>query len=231
MTASLQAAKHAAARAALELVTDGLCVGLGSGSTASIFIELLGAAVREGRFKKLACVPTSLDSEKLAKQAGINVVDFVTHARCDLTVDGADEIDPRLNVVKGLGGALLREKIVAQNSDRLVIIADETKLVSRIGERSPLPVEVVRFGLDASERFLRSLQCVPTLRKGKDGQPYLTDNGNVIFDCRFDQPYDVHGISRLLETRAGIVEHGLFLGMVHEALVATSTGEVKRLSR
>lgn len=223
-------AKRLAASAALELVRDGMCLGLGSGSTASIFIELLGQAVRAGTIRNVVGIPTSVQSDTLARAGGIRVVDFDTHARCDLTVDGADEIAPRLDLIKGLGGAALREKVVAQNSDRLVIIADESKLVDRLGTKAPVPVEVTTFGLPASERFLRSLGSTPVLRQVA-GQTFVTDNGNYILDCRFDgidQPAD---LARTLEARAGVVQHGMFLGLATGAIVAMGDGSIRKLSR
>jgi ribose 5-phosphate isomerase A len=221
-------AKRLAASAALELVHDGMCLGLGSGSTASIFIELLGQALRDARFRDLVGIPTSTQSDTLARAGGVPVVDFDTHARCDLTIDGADEIDPQLNLIKGLGGALLREKVVAQNSDRLVIIADESKLVTRLGTKAPVPVEVTTFGLSASERFLRSVGSTPALRQAS-GKPFVTDNGNLILDCRFDGIDDPASLARRLEERSGIVQHGMFLGLAAGAIVAMKDGSIRKL--
>jgi ribose 5-phosphate isomerase A len=223
--------KQRAADAALEEIRDGQVVGLGTGSTAERFIVALAEAVRSGRFGNIRGVPTSAASERLARDEGIPLVGFDRVEKIDITIDGADEIAPNLDLIKGLGGALLREKLVAQNSKRLVIIADESKLMPYLGARSPLPVEVARFGLEATERFLRGLGCQPALRRdGTSGAPLVTDNGNHIFDCRFARIDDAHELHAKLKSRAGIVEHGLFLGIANLALVATSS-TVKRITR
>lgn len=213
-----------AARAALKLVRSKMTVGLGSGSTATLFIEGLGHAIQSGELTDIVGIPSSIPSEQLARAVGIRVVDFDTHDHCDLTVDGADEFDPSLDLIKGLGGALLREKIVAQHSRRLVIIVDDSKRVDRLGQKSPLPVEVTPFAVAAHERFLRALGAAPTLRT-KGGQPFLTDNGNYIFDCRFsDGIGDVRGLATALAGQAGIVEHGLFIGLASSVIVADPDG-------
>ena len=139
-------------------------------------------------------------------------------------MDGADVIGPNLTLIKGGGGALLREKIVAQNSKKLVIIADASKTVSRLGVKGPLPVEIAPFSLPTSERFLVSLGCTPTLRQRADGQTYVTDNGNLIFDCRFDGIDDPAGLNAKLRSRAGIIETGLFVGIASMAFVADDDG-------
>lgn len=214
-----------AARAALKLVRSNTTVGLGSGSTATLFIEALGQALQAGDLHDVVGIPSSVPSESLARAVGIPVVDFGTHAYCDLTIDGADEFDPSLDLIKGLGGALLREKIVAQHSRQLVIIVDESKRVDRLGQKSPLPVEVTPFALAAHERFLRALGATPTLRAAGDGTPYMTDNGNHILDCRFaDGIGDARGLAVALAAQAGIVEHGLFLGLASSVIVASADG-------
>jgi len=213
--------KQLAAAEALKLVRSGMCIGLGTGSTATIFIELLGHAVKSGDLSDIRGVPTSVQSDQLARSLGIELVNFSNVFKCDLTIDGADEVSPRLELIKGLGGALLREKIVAQNSDRLVIIADASKRVLKLGTRSPLPVEVVRFALAAHERFLKNLGSEPNLRRAPDGLPFITDNGNYIFDCRFPRGIDdAPRLAHELGDHAGIVEHGLFLGLAKLALIA-----------
>lgn len=224
-------AKKLVAQKAVSLVKPGMVVGLGSGSTASLFIAALGEAVRSGAIRDIVGIPTSRDSETLAKQAGIAVTDFADKAACDLTIDGADEVTDSVDLIKGLGGAMLREKLVAQNSKRLVIIVDDSKRVSRLGTKSPLPVEVTPFGLAAHERFMRSLGAEPILRRKKDSdEPYVTDNGNLILDCRFANGMkDAATIERALGQRAGIVEHGLFLGIARGALIATKAGTVETL--
>ncbi len=212
--------KQRAAEAALQFVSSGIVLGLGTGSTAKFFIQAVGRAFSDGKIKDIRCMPTSRESERLAREAGLPIASFAEVQHIDLTVDGADEIAPGLNLIKGLGGALLREKLVAQNSRRLIIIADQSKIVARLGTQSPLPVEVIPFGQEASERFLRSLGCQPMLRRNADGSPFVTDNGNHIFHCKFagiDNPAD---LNQKLSQRAGIVESGLFLGLAESAIVA-----------
>jgi ribose 5-phosphate isomerase A len=165
-------------------------------------------------------VPTSVNSEKLAREAGLPVVTFAQTSKIDLTVDGADEIAPDLTLIKGLGGALLREKLVAQNSSKLIIIADAGKLVTKLGSKSPLPVEVTPFGFEANERFLRDLTCTPTLRRQPDGQIFITDNGNYIFDCKFTEIADPRDLNQKLGNRAGVVESGLFIDLAQMAIIA-----------
>ncbi|HEX8323626.1 MAG TPA: ribose-5-phosphate isomerase RpiA [Tepidisphaeraceae bacterium] len=216
--------KQNAARAALAHVRSGMTLGLGTGSTAKWFIEFLAAELKAGRLSGIRGVPTSTQSDDQATSLGIPLVDFSQVEQCDLTVDGADEVAPSLTLIKGLGGALLREKIVAQNSKRLIIIADESKVVQQLGSKSPLPVEIAPFARPTSERFLRSLGCTPTLRKRATGQDYVTDNGNLIFDCRFDAIDDAAKLDRDLRSHAGIVETGLFVGIAELAIVGTVDG-------
>lgn len=213
-------AKQRAGEAALGHVKDGMIVGLGTGSTAKFFIQAVGDAVKAGKLRDIRGVPTSVESEKLARAAGLPVVTFAQTAKIDLTVDGADEVAPDLTLIKGLGGALLREKLVAQNSTKLIIIADANKLVTKLGTKSALPVEVTPFGFEASERFLRDLECTPTLRRTKAGEIFITDNGNYIFDCRFKEIADVRELNKNLAMRAGIVESGLFIDLAHIAIIA-----------
>lgn len=226
-----QSTKLLAARAALALVQSGMTVGLGSGSTATFFIEALGKSIQTGELRDITGIPTSVPSDRLARAVGIPIVDFDTHTQTDLTIDGADEYDPALDLIKGLGGALLREKIVAQHSRRLVIIVDDSKRVDRLGQKSALPVEVTQFALPAHERYLRTLGASPTLRM-KDETPFITDNGNYILDCRFkDGIGDASGLAAALAARAGIVEHGLFLGLAASVIVASADGIVRTINR
>jgi ribose 5-phosphate isomerase A len=150
----------------------------------------------------------------------IPLVSLAQVDQIDVDVDGADEIDPKLDLIKGLGGALLREKIVAQNSRRMIVIADASKRVEVLGTRAPLPVEVVPFEQETQARFLRSLGCTPTLRTGADGKPFLTDNGNVLYDCRFARIENADALQDALKQRAGIVDSGLFLRMADTAIIA-----------
>ena len=213
-------AKQRAGEAALQHVKDGMIVGLGTGSTAKFFIEAVGAAVRAGKLRDIRAIPTSVNSEKLAVAAGLPVVTFAQSTRIDLTVDGADEIAPDLTLIKGLGGALLREKLVAQNSSRLIIIADAGKLVTKLGTKCPLPVEVTQFGFEASERFLRDLGCMPAIRRSADGAIFISDNGNYIYDCKFTEIADPRELDSKLAGRSGIVESGLFIDLAHTAIIA-----------
>jgi ribose 5-phosphate isomerase A len=213
--------KQRAAEAALSFVRDGMVIGLGTGSTADQFLQALAAQLKGGKLRAVRGVPTSRQSERRAEQLGIPIVSLVEHPSPDVTIDGADEIAPNLDLIKGLGGALLREKIVAQNSKMLVIIADSRKAVSVLGSKSPLPVEVAPFGHEIQAEFLRSLGAVPTLRSERTGNPFITDNGNYIYDCRFPRIDDPRGLEAALRARAGIVGTGLFLGMANVALIAS----------
>ncbi|HQY89342.1 MAG TPA: ribose 5-phosphate isomerase A [Tepidisphaeraceae bacterium] len=223
--------KRLAAQEALKLIRSGMTVGLGTGSTATIFIQLLGEALAQKKLANIIGVPTSVQSDQLARSLGIPIVEFShDHPVCDVTIDGADEIDDGLDLIKGLGGALLREKVVAQNSRKLVIIADESKRVSKLGTRGQLPVEVTKFALSAHEMYLESLGCTPTLRRAKDGSPFVTDNGNHIFDCKFQNGIeDAPKLAEQLSTRAGIVEHGLFIGLATQAFIGMSDGTCVKL--
>jgi ribose 5-phosphate isomerase A len=212
--------KQRAAEAALAFVKDGMVVGLGTGSTSDFFHKALAREIKEGRLRDIKGVPTSRHAEAAAVRLGIPLVTFAQSPRIDVTVDGADEIDPELRLIKGLGGALLREKIVAQNSARMVVIADASKTSARLGTKSPLPVEVTPFGFETHEAFLRSLGATPTLRR-KDDAAFVTDNGNYIYDCKFQSPIaDPVALEAKLKGRAGVVETGLFIGIAAVTLVA-----------
>lgn len=217
--------KRAAAARALEWVASGMRLGLGTGSTVAHFLDLLGEGVRAGRLERLVGVPTSIRTEERARALGIPLAELHDAQPLDLAVDGADEVDPALDLVKGLGGALLREKMVAQASGRLIIMVDESKRVARLGMKAPLPVEVTRFGWRAQLPFLAELGCEPVLRLGTDGSPYLTDNGNHMLDCRFPSGMDhPRAVDDALGRRAGIVESGLFLGLATVVVVAGTDG-------
>ncbi len=222
--------KRRAADAALPLLASGMVVGLGTGSTADHFLIGLAAALAGGQLRDVVGVPTSRQSEYRAIELGIPLTTLGKHPVLDLTVDGADEVDPDLRLIKGLGGALVREKIVAQNSRRFVIIADGAKTVPRLGTRAPLPVEVVPFAFEVQDRFFRSLGAEPTLRK-VGGMVFNTDNGNLIYDCRFPAGIaDPAAVERAILDRAGVVGCGLFLGMADTVLVGTADG-VTRMDR
>jgi ribose 5-phosphate isomerase A len=212
--------KQRAAQAALQYVVSGMVVGLGTGSTADYFLSALGEAVASGRLKDLKGIPTSKQSERRAVEMHIPLTTLAQHPVCDVTVDGADEVAPNLDLIKGLGGALLREKVVAQNSRKLVIIADEGKVVPHLGAKSPLPVEVTQFAADAHEDFFRSLGAQPKTRMVGGGMAFVTDNGNYIYDLHFpDGIRDAVKLQAALKSRAGIVETGLFLGLASVALI------------
>jgi ribose 5-phosphate isomerase A len=213
--------KQRAAEAALKYVASGMVVGLGTGSTADQFLQALARDIKSGKLANIKGVPTSVQSERRAKELGIALTTLAESPNPDVTIDGADEVDPNFDLIKGLGGALLREKIVAENSKKLVIIADAGKVVPKLGTRAMLPVEVVQFCHEVHVPFLKAMGAVPELRKSSQGSPYITDNGNYIYDCRFtigiDQPKKVE---QALHQRAGIVETGLFLGMATFAIIA-----------
>ncbi len=212
--------------AAVALVEDGMVVGLGTGSTAAFAIDGLIARVRGGL--KIVGIPTSERSATQARDGGIELTDFAHHTKVDLTIDGADEIARgSLDLIKGLGGALLREKIVAAASARMVIIADEPKLVSGLGATVPVPVEVVGFGWQTTAIRLERIGARPVLRKAADGSAFRTDGGNLILDCHFGAIGDPAALERDISMVVGVVETGLFIGMATTALVATPNGVVR----
>lgn len=227
--------KRQAAAEAVKLVEPGMKLGLGSGSTAAIFVELLGAKVRAG-FDVIG-VPTSEGTARLAEKAGIRLTTLDDDPALDLTIDGADEIDPALRLIKGGGGAHLREKIVASASSQLVIIADTSKKVEVLG-KFPLPIEVVRFGLASTRAFIEALaadagcQGELTLRRGSDGEPFVTDSGNYILDAAFGRIEDPDLIADALKLTPGVVEHGLFLDLADAAILGGPDGvEVLMIDR
>lgn len=219
--------KRQAAARALEDVRDGMKLGLGTGSTAKHFVELLGARVRSGL--RVVGVPTSETTRADAERCGVPLTTLDEIDRLDLTVDGADEIDPALNLIKGGGGALLREKIVAAASDRLIVIADDSKWVETLG-RFPLPVEVVSFGLSATRRAMERAftECGVSgqmaVRKASNGHAFVTDGGHWIVDAHLGHITDPPGLAALLASIPGVVEHGLFIGLASTALLAGPQG-------
>lgn len=220
-----QAAEHAAG-----MVESGMVVGLGFGSTAVYAVRRIAARLAAGELTGLLGVPTARSVEAEASALGIPLTTLEDHSQIDLTIDGADEVDPQLGLIKGGGGALLREKIVAQASRRQIIVVDESKLSERLGTRAALPVEVIPFGWGAQARFLERLGSEVARRSLPDGSPFTTDQGNWILDCRFGPMEDPGALAALLQDRAGIVEHGLFLGLATEVIVAGSDG-LRRLTR
>jgi ribose 5-phosphate isomerase A len=223
--ASRDAMKKAAAIAAVAELTDGLVIGLGTGSTAEHVIEALAVRVAAGL--RIAGVPTSERTAALARGRGITLTSFAEHPVLDLDIDGADEVEiGSLNLIKGLGGALLREKIVAAASRRMIVVVDETKLVTRLGV-TPVPVEIVAFGHEATLAALAASGATPVLRLAK-GVPFVTDGGNYIADCAFADLSDPGAVQRRLDRLAGVVGTGLFLGMASLVIVGTATG-IRRL--
>jgi ribose 5-phosphate isomerase A len=225
--------KQRAAERAVELVASGMVVGLGTGGTAGYAIRRIGALLRQGELHGIVAVPTSVATAAEARRLGIPLMDDAHAGPADITIDGADEIDPRLDLIKGRGGALLREKIVAQASRRFVIVADETKLSPALGTRAPLPVEVVPFGWRSQMEYLVA-QVPPArvqLRAAPDGKPVATDQGNFILDCMTGPIERPEQLALRLEAQAGVVAHGLFLGLATDVIVAGASGIVHRTRR
>lgn len=219
--------KRAAAARALQFIEPRMRIGLGTGSTAAKLVELLGAKVRDGL--EVVCVPTSEATRVQAAALGIPLATLDEVPLLDLTIDGADEIDSELRLIKGGGGALLREKIVASASDRMIVIADRSKLVETLGAFA-LPVEIVPFGSTATRNMVEMLAgdigCHGNiaLRQGKDGKPYITDGGNYILDCAFGRIDDPEGLDDMLKIIPGVVENGLFLALADAAVIAGPDG-------
>lgn len=216
--------KQEAARYALDYVRDGMVLGLGTGSTNAFFLDMLGEQLRTGALRDITGIPTSEGTAERARELGIPLATLADHAHLDLAVDGADEADSDLNVIKGLGRALLREKIVEIHADRFVVVVDESKVVERLG-RGPLPVEILPFGLEAHLRWLGTLGCRAELWHEVDGSRIVTDNGNYLVRCWFPEGIeDAYALAGALAERPGIVEHGLFLDMATELVVAGEDG-------
>jgi len=216
--------KKAAAEAAAKLVQSGMVVGLGSGTTAALFVSALALRISQENLRIVA-IPTSEKTADQARALKIPLTTFAERARIDLTIDGADEVElGGLGLIKGHGGALLREKIVAAASGRMAVVADETKLVERLGSLVSVPVEVVPFGWQTTEKRLRDLGGNPALRLDASGKPYVTDGGNYIFHCAFKPMENPKEIAHLLDHVVGAVEHGLFLGFASEAIIGGREG-------
>ncbi len=224
---AIEEQKEAAARRSLSFVQDGFVVGLGSGATASYAIRFLGELVRSGL--RIRAIPASVRSRDLATRAGIPLTSFEECAEIDVTIDGADEVNPALELIKGGGGALLREKIIASASRNVVIIVDSSKLVPVLG-RFPLPVEVVFFAEPLLVKRIAALGASVVLRKDATGKPYVTDEGHHILDCHFGQICNPAELARELDQMPGVVEHGLFLNVADVVLVGEDSG-VRELHR
>jgi ribose 5-phosphate isomerase A len=221
----LTEARDAAATAAVELVEPGMTIGLGSGRALWKALELLA-----DRGEPVRCVVASSRTDKLARQAGFTVVALDGTVELDLALDGADEVDPSLGLIKGGGGALLREKIVISAARRFAVVAEASKKVARLGETFRLPVEVVRFGWQDTRRRLAALLPDAEQRLREDGEAYLTDEGHFILDCAVPPSGDVGELGRAIKQIPGVVEHGLFIGMATDALLGNPDGSVERLT-
>ncbi len=209
---------------AVEFVRSGMAVGLGAGTTARFAMRRLAEKLREGQLHEIVGIPCSTDVGVEARRLGIHLVALEDRPVIDVTIDGADEVDPAFNLIKGGGGALLREKIVAQASRREVIVVDEGKLSSVLGTRWPVPVEVVSFGWRSQAQYLESLGARVSVRHTQDGSLYFTDQSNLILDCDFGPIGHLAELARQLSARAGIVEHGLFLALATDLIVASDAG-------
>ncbi len=215
--------KLAAAESAATLVLPGMAVGLGSGSTASLAVNAIGKRVSEGL--RISGIPTSESTAAQARSLGIPLISLTEVSEIDLTIDGADEVEQgSLNLMKGHGGALLREKIVASVSKRLVIVVDDSKLVNQLAAKFPIPTEVVQFGWQVTARQLTNLGARTSLRQNAAGEPFVSDGGHYILDCHFNPPIDAQRLAQELDHIVGLVEHGLFIGLTSEVHVASTTG-------
>ena len=222
--------KQNAAQHAVGFVKSGMVIGLGTGSTTRFALELMGEGIKAGQLRDIVGIPSSLQTEKVANELGIPLATLEQHPEIDLTIDGADEVDPQLNLIKGGGGALLREKVLAQASRRNVIIVDEGKLSPQLGTRWPVPVEVVPFAWQPEVNYLKSLGATVTLRKNNDQSIFTTDQDNLILDCNFGPIPNPEQLTFQLAQRAGIGENGLFLGLATEVIVAGRKG-IRHLKR
>jgi len=220
--------KKQAAERAVELIESGMVIGLGHGSTAILAVRRIAALLEEGKLSEVLGVPCSSQVEEAARNLRIPLTTLDEHPRIDLTIDGADEINGNLDLIKGGGGALLREKIVAQASRREVIVADESKLSPALGTQRALPVEVIPFGWQSQALYLESLGATVIMRKNDNEERFMTDQGNLILDCSFGPIANPESLAEALNARAGIVEHGLFLGLATDLIVAHTEGVCHR---
>jgi ribose 5-phosphate isomerase A len=217
---TMEQLKQLAAEKACDLIKDGMIVGLGSGTTVKYAIKKIGKLVKEGL--RIKGIPTSIETAELARKEGIPLTDLQKYPRIDLTIDGADEVDPKLNLIKGRGGALTREKIVAFNSIREIIVVDETKLVKVLG-KTRLPVEVIPPGWFPVKKELESLGAKVQLRKQK-GKEFVTDNGNYLLDCQFDVIKNPKELEARINSIPGVVENGLFINLANKVIIGSREG-------
>ncbi|MCK4416101.1 MAG: ribose-5-phosphate isomerase RpiA [Thermoplasmatales archaeon] len=213
--------KKMAAEKAVEHVDNGMVIGLGTGSTVKYAIKKLGEMVNTGL--KIEGIPTSLRTKKLATEYNIPLVDLNDYTEIDLTIDGADEVDSHLNLIKGGGGALTREKIIAYHSKKEIIVIDETKVVKKLGIDSPVPVEVTKYGWNATKKTLEELGCTAELRTIMD-EVYITDNSNYILDCDFGKINEPEALEKEINSIPGVIENGLFIDLVDEVIVGSKQG-------
>ena len=213
--------KKLAAEKAVDYIEDGMIVGLGTGSTVDFTLRKLGELVKGGL--KIEGVPSSLRTKKSANEYGIPIVDLNEHTEIDITIDGADEVDSFLNLIKGGGGALAREKIIAFHSKKVIIVVDESKIVKRLGIDNPIPVEIIKFGWGATRRTLKDLGCTTELRT-ITGEAYITDNSNYIVDCDFGKIDEPELLEKEINSVPGVVENGLFVDLVDEVIVGSKQG-------
>lgn len=213
--------KKLAGEKAVEYVEDGMIIGLGTGSTVEYTLKKLGKLVEDGL--DIKGIPTSMHTRKLAKEYKIPLTNLEENPEIDLTIDGADEVDSNLNLIKGGGGALTKEKIVAYHSKRELIVVDDSKIVKALGIDFPLPVEVIKFGWSSTKKAIEEFGCSADLRKIVE-EPYLTDNSNYILDCDFERIDDAEQLEKNLNCIPGVVENGLFIGLVDEIIVGSKQG-------
>lgn len=216
--------KQKAAHRAVDAIESGMIVGLGTGSTTSFAVIRIGERIKSADLTNIIGIPTSIRTEKLARELDIPLGTLDEQPEIDVTIDGADEVDPQLNLIKGGGGALLREKVVAQASRSNIIVVDESKLSERLGTHWALPVEVIPFAARTEANFLESLGASVSLRRDEKKQPYKTDQNNIILDANFGAMSDPAALATELNERAGIIEHGLFLGLASAVIVAAENG-------
>ena len=216
--------KRLAAEKAVEYVESGMVLGLGTGSTAVFMVRAIGRLLANGRLQNIVAIPTSEATAREAEKWNIPLTTLDAHPVIDLTIDGADEIAPDLGLIKGLGGALLREKITAVSSKKLIIISDDSKIVQHLGEKAPVPVEVIPFARQPVRAHLESLGATVIERLTDDGRSFITDENNIILDCHFDCIANTHALAQAIRKQPGVVEHGLFLDMATTAVIAAADG-------
>jgi ribose 5-phosphate isomerase A len=211
--------KKKAAIEAVKNVESGMVLGLGTGSTANFAIREISRLLKEGSLKDIVGIPSSKQTEKLALELGIPLITFEQKSEIDINIDGADEVDPDLNLIKGGGGALLREKIIAQSSKKNIIVVDEKKLSQKLGNNWAVPVEIIEFAYKPVAKYIEELGAEVILRENQNGEIFRTDQGNIIVDCNFGQIENLSKLNEVLNSKAGIAEHGLFIGIADEVII------------